>query len=121
MNRIAHATACTSRKTGKPVRRYDDRASAEAGARTVAQTWGDAMVPYACGRCGGWHLSPAARQTPCHTCRHCTDGSGRTKQSYATEAAARQRAKILEREKRVQLRVYRCPHGDGWHLTSRGA
>lgn len=118
MNRTQTSVPCTSQKTGKALHAYTDHASAEDGARYATMKWGNPMVPYLCARCRAWHLSPAARQTPSHTCRSCTDASGRPKQSYATEKGAQSRADIQEREKHARLRVYECPNGDGWHLTS---
>jgi len=36
---------------------------------------------------------------------------------YETEHGASQRAKILEAEQGIKLRVYPCPHDSGYHLT----
>ena len=54
---------------------------------------------------------------PC--CRFCTGADGGPKRTYASEADARSTAEFIEVKRRVRLRVYTCPHGQGWHLTSR--
>ena len=41
------------------------------------------------------------------------------KASYLTRAAASWRARHTRARARVRLRVYCCPAGQGWHLTSR--
>jgi hypothetical protein len=64
-------------------------------------------------------FSKEHRRTPCHTCPHCTDSHGQPKQAYESEDAAERRAEIILEERGVDLRVYECPYGEGWHLTSR--
>lgn len=103
---------CISRG-GTPLRAFHDKCSALAAASYATGRYGREMVPYRCDRCSAWHLCPADRHTPSHDCFACP------KRSYETEGAAERRAAILEGEQGVWLRVYPCPHGDGWHLTSR--
>jgi len=103
---------CVSRR-GTPLRAFNDRTSASDAASYATERYGRHMVPYRCDRCGSWHLCPADRHTPSHDCFACS------KRSYETEEAAERRAAILEGEQGVWLRVYACPYGDGWHLTSR--
>ena len=98
---------------GKPRRAYPNQQWAEEGARHALVTYGNRMVPYHCDQCGSWHLCPADRHTPGHHCDVCS------KQAYDSEGAAEQRARILEREQGTRLRVYECPRGEGWHLTSK--
>lgn len=104
-------TPCVNRR-GKPRRAYPNRASAEEGAQYVLHCYGNRMVPYRCDRCRDWHLCPAERHTPGHHCHSCS------KQAYESEEAAERRAEILATERGVWLRVYECPHYEGWHLTS---
>lgn len=98
---------------GKPRRAYQNQQLAEEGARHSLETYGNRMIPYHCDRCGSWHLCPADRHTPGHYCHCCS------KQAYVTKSAAELRALILEREQETWLRVYDCPYGEGWHLTSK--
>jgi hypothetical protein len=98
---------------GKPRRAYPNKQSAEEGARHALETYRNPMVPYHCDKCGSWHLCPANRHTPGHHCYDCS------KQAYASESAAERRSLILERERGILLRVYECPCGEGWHLTSK--
>jgi len=107
-----HPKACVTRR-GKPRRAYPNRSSAEEGARHVLLVYSKRMVPYRCDRCGAWHLCPEGRHTPGHHCYGCR------KQAYDSEEGAERRALIVEEERGVRLRVYRCPSNGGWHLTSR--
>ena len=49
----------------------------------------------------------------------CTDSNGQPKDLYNSEASAQEESKILSRQKKLQLSVYICPDGYGWHLTKR--
>lgn len=98
---------------GEPRRAYPNRASAEEGAEYVLRRYSNRMEPYRCDRCGDWHLCPAERHTPSHACYACS------KQAYESATAAENRARIIQSERGVRLRVYECPHYVGWHLTSR--
>lgn len=108
----AHTANCLGHH-GKPRRSFLDKQSAEEGARHALEVFGNRMVPYRCDRCGAWHLCPAERHTPNHYCHACS------KQAYDSERAAERRADLLEQEQGILLRVYECPYGEGWHLTSR--
>lgn len=105
------SSTCVSRR-GTPRRAYPDRVSAEASANQALSAYGSCMVAYICALCGSWHLSPVDRHTPSHHCCACS------KLAYESKDAAERRAWILGRERGVRLRVYECPHGEGWHLTS---
>ncbi|MCB9746564.1 MAG: hypothetical protein H6741_24380 [Alphaproteobacteria bacterium] len=102
---------CISRK-GTPLRAYPDQRSGDAAAERATRRFGERMLAYCCQRCRSWHLCPARRQTPSHDCDYCD------KRSYETEGGAERRAAIIEAERGKPLRVYECPYGDGWHLTS---
>jgi hypothetical protein len=102
---------CVTR-SGKPRRGYYDLASAEDGVDYVMDRYGKDMVPYLCENCDEWHLCPAKRHTPSQHCDPCA------KQLYESEQAARRRGRILQSERRISLRLYKCPKGNGWHLTS---
>ncbi len=47
----------------------------------------------------------------------CTDSHGKTKDLYDSEEAAQKEASIFAAQKKIQLKVYVCPNGCGWHLT----
>ena len=47
----------------------------------------------------------------------CTDTKGKTKDLYGSEESAKEQISKLSKEKRVQLSIYLCPYGCGWHLT----
>lgn len=86
-------------------------------AEVLLHKYDNALVPYHCGSCGEWHLSPQDRHTPSSTCLACTDREGVSKQLYSTQGIARKRADIILAEKGIVLQIYPCPNSDGWHLT----
>lgn len=49
----------------------------------------------------------------------CTGAQGKAKDVYESEVSAKEQISKLSKEKRLQLSVYRCPYGCGWHLTKR--
>lgn len=107
-----HGSACLG-ANGKARKCFPNQPSADLGARGVLARHRKMVVPYACRDCGSWHLTPAERYTPNHFCACCN------KQAYETEDFARLRAELRENEGSAPLRVYECPYGDGWHMTSR--
>src|SRR5262245_57653589 len=54
---------------------------------------------------------------PSETCPRCVGRDRRAKKRYRTEHEAKEIAQFLRSERGVNLRVYECPHGSGWHLT----
>ncbi len=99
-------------RNGTPRRVYLDEFDALAAADEQRVRFGRDVVPYECGACRNWHLTPAERHTPNHACARCG------KQAYHSEEGARRRAAIILKEKGTCLRVYACDYGEGWHLTS---
>jgi len=104
------SATCFSR-TGEPLTEYDSKYEAQEGADYANIEYGNNLIPYKCHKCGLWHLSPEARQTPSIQCGICG------KSLYKTKKDAEKRAAILRKELGARLRVYRCPCNDGWHLT----
>jgi hypothetical protein len=49
----------------------------------------------------------------------CTDSKGQPKDLYNSEESAQREANALATQKRLQLKVYPCPDGYGWHLSKR--
>ena len=47
----------------------------------------------------------------------CTDSNGQIKDLYDSEISAKEQINQILKEKRVQLSIYICPYGCGWHLT----
>ena len=108
---LSQNNGCLSRK-GTPLRCYSDVVDAEEAADDQRAYYDRHLKPYKCNSCGKWHLCSADRNTPSHDCGYCS------KRAYETEAGAYRRANILCSERGVSLRVYACPAGEGWHLTS---
>ena len=106
------STTCF-KKDGKPLSQYFSEYEARDGASHVKYKYGLDLAPYLCSKCGYWHLSPKERQTPSKECTYCTDSQGKRKELYETEEAAKTRAKIIEEEQGIKLKVYKCPEQDG--------
>lgn len=111
------STQCVGKGSGQYLMEYDCFEDAQAGADHAQARYGSASVSYPCHRCGLWHLAPRDRQTPSTPCSYCQGADGKPKDAYDTAQNAERRADILYRERGVSLRVYECPHGQGWHLT----
>jgi hypothetical protein len=116
---FAKSTTCSSSK-GRPLTEYPTEAAASEAAAYVAQQHGLDLVPYRCPRCHHWHLSPRERNTPSEHCSFCTGSSGEAKALYRSRRDAARRAQIIGDERGLRLKVYRCPHHQGWHLTRAG-
>lgn len=76
------------------------------------------FVPYQCKKCFKYHLKPQEfycekLQTECS----CRSHDGNMKDSYKTYADAQKMASIRANTG-VKLNVYKCPEGNGYHLTS---
>lgn len=53
-------------------------------------------------------------------CPYCTGKDGNHKMSYnSREEAERVADNSCSSRYEHELRVYKCPHGHGWHLTKR--
>ena len=113
------STTCTG-NNGKPLTEYTTQVEAKEGAIYEKETHRVDLAPYRCPKCKKWHLSPKDRQIASRTCVSCRDSFGKSKELYETEAAARKKAQILKRDHGVTLKVYRCPHNKGYHLTKGG-
>jgi hypothetical protein len=100
---------------------YESLDSARRSADYERQVRQSDLTPYQCDRCHRWHLAPRSRHTPCTSCPVCTGADGQPKASYVTDEDAKRRAEILHAEQGVNLRVYHCPSGTGWHLTKSHA
>lgn len=110
---------CFSTRTGKALTAYTCEQEAQQGAVYVEREFKHPVVGYECNKCGCWHLALKERATSSDTCPYCRDRQGQSKQLYNTEDDARRRGNIIERERGVFIKVYSCPHTNGWHLTHR--
>mmetsp|Transcript_19677 Transcript_19677/g.29853 ORF Transcript_19677/g.29853 Transcript_19677/m.29853 type:complete len:183 (+) Transcript_19677:503-1051(+) len=112
---------CFSKETGHALTEYECFLDASVDASFVAGYYGKCNVPYECGICGSWHLSPIERRNRCdYRCKgFCRGRSGRLKDAYKTEDDAARRADITLKERGVILYPYRCVHDKVWHLSSQ--
>lgn len=107
-----------SGRSGQPLMAYTTPEEAQWAADYQTHCRAHPMQPYPCPRCGHWHLAPQGAPTPSAHCLFCTGSDGSQKTVYPTAEAARRQAQRIERERGIRCRVYRCPSGSGWHLTS---
>ena len=56
------------------------------------------------------------RKCPC-----CQGKDGKAKDVYETLQSALDTAQYIEKDRYIYLNVYKCPHGNGWHLTKNNA
>lgn len=110
---------CLSQKTGKPLKTYESEPEAKCNANYLCIVHKHEMAPYYCGRCSKWHLAPKESHTPSIPCYWCTGRDGKNKDLYPSERVALRRALIIEQRTPIRLRAYKCPHAEGWHLTSK--
>jgi hypothetical protein len=54
-------------------------------------------------------------------CGYCSGKDGKKKDVYETIQSAIDAAKFFEEERGIYLNAYKCPHGNGWHLTKNDA
>jgi hypothetical protein len=54
-------------------------------------------------------------------CEYCRGKDGKEKDIYETFQSAFDTAKFIEEDRDIYLNVYKCPHGNGWHLTKNNA
>ena len=110
---------CVGKISGKALTFYFNEIEAKLAAEYSKECYGTELAPYECKKCDCWHLSPKNRITPSRKCGWCTGSDGAPKDTYRTRNEAVTRADIIYQEKGVDLKVYECRHGEGWHLTKR--
>ncbi len=106
-------------KSGKPLSEYESiEAARESANYENARNTDTKLVAYVCPNCGKFHLKPEQWYVPkLETGCSCTDANGNKKDAYPTEEAAKKMVRIRS-QSGVCLHTYRCPVGNGWHLTS---
>ena len=116
---ISHKSESCMSKSGNPLSEYRNLKKAQESAAYQYAQNGQSFTPYLCQKCGFYHLKPTE-----FYCVHtsgicsCTDHNGNKKSAYATAEDAEKMARIRAASG-IQLYVYNCPSGNGFHLTSR--
>lgn len=49
---------------------------------------------------------------------NCSGKDGKRKKLYFSEYEATEMAELRSRETGITMHVYKCPEGEGWHITS---
>ncbi len=99
---------------GQFLEEYHSQTAAFIAAEETLASYGRAVTPIQCRKCGYWHLTAATTRP---TCRLCTDSGLFFKDLYSSKTEAQQTADWIRRERKIQLYTYKCPHTMGWHLT----
>lgn len=110
----SHKSSTCMNKDGKALSVYESYQEAQRSAHYI----GKSFIPYLCSTCGKYHLKP--EEFYCEKINricNCVDHNGKPKDSYKTESDAQKMAKIRSASG-IELFVYKCPFGCGYHLTS---
>ncbi len=112
--------SCISAYIGKPRSCYETYEQAQNSADYMKTVKRVDFYPYKCNQCGYYHLALKKdkinfRESGCF----CTDSNGNRKNLYATYKDALKAKSKAEAKRNVELEIYECPEGEGWHLTHR--
>lgn len=109
---------CVSKTTGKELSVYKTKKEAIESAKYTKKAHNLDLYPYECEKCGNWHLAPKSSKIKVkkNACP-CTDSNGNPKALYGSKKDAEKQRKKSEVEQHINLRVYKCPHKSGYHLT----
>ena len=110
--------SCIDPRTGDALREYNRRADALRAAKFDPNEWRE-IEPYRCDKCDKWHCRPAVDDGPVPTdtmCLMCRGRDGKPKVAHPSADDALAAAQNLAAAG-LELGVYPCPHGRGWHLT----
>lgn len=107
------SSICMS-KDGNPLSVYDSYQEALSSANYIGKN----LIPYQCEYCNYYHLKPEEFYCEKLTRRcNCVDHNGCKKDTYKTESDAMKIVKIWAKKGKF-LRIYKCPQGEGYHLSS---
>ena len=116
---IPHKSETCFSISGNPLSVYGSFSEAQESADYQFSQTGIQLSVYQCGTCGKYHLKPTefyCEKLP-SSCS-CTDHNGKKKDAYQTLHDAEKMINIRKRDN-IMLYTYKCPQGNGWHLTSR--
>jgi hypothetical protein len=117
-----NSAQCKDKVTGQPLKCYEDEWSARVD---LAKEWFFRATPLrvkSCWMCGKFHLYPESGEqsaTPQLRCSKCKRSDGEGKASYPSNLSALAAMKRLTNDQGMPTRAYPCPHGYGWHVTTK--
>lgn len=115
---ISHKSkTCFSHK-GEPLSEYNTEEEAQESAKYLFSE-GKKMVPYYCVKCNKYHLKP--EEFYCKKIKsscNCKSHLGDIKCTYESKQDAEKMCAIRA-QAGIKLFVYKCPSGQGYHLTSK--
>lgn len=109
---------CFSKRTNQPLTEFYSLYDAESSALYEKQIRGINLYVYQCDKCGLFHLAPEDSKLNVrkHACS-CRDSKGNPKSLYLTKEDAEKQLIKSQKEQRIQLKIYPCEQGLGYHLT----
>lgn len=115
---IAHKSETCFSKSGNPLSVYRNFSEAQESADYQYSQSGVSLTVYKCNACGKYHLKPTEFycEKLSSVCS-CTDHNGKKKDAYPTAQDAEKMVNI-RKSAGITLFVYKCPQGNGYHLTS---
>lgn len=113
------STTCFSKRTHAGLMTYESENEALNQAQYSKGAYNTDLTAYRCGRCKLWHLAPNKTRPSPVKCGYCCGRDGEPKTLYSSELIARETADMVRSNPWMRLRPYKCPHLEGWHLTSK--
>lgn len=116
------STSCFSHDN-KPLTNYLNEKDAQSGITFLSQKVpGQVFLSYKCPKCPYYHVKrdkdDLFKLNKIESNCKCTDHDKGIKGKYATYQDAEKMKTILFNSKKLNLKIYQCPNGDGFHLTS---
>lgn len=111
------SSKCLDPTTGWPRWTYPSAKAAQSDAAEEGVATGSILEPAHCEVCGLYHLVVVGERGAVDGACNCTANGGRAKRAYPSREAADATAEFRSQSEGKQLWPYRCPSGNGWHLT----
>jgi len=70
-----------------------------------------------CTHCDYWHVRSKKSDVHYRLCK-CRGQKGQLKRAYLSLSDAERTRDKVDEMRSITLKVYECPRGSGWHLTS---
>ncbi len=111
--------SCKSDITGLPLKAFTEISAIQ----EISNAWGarkKALMRYHCSHCKFWHVIDEDIQKIINTeiCKKCFSSSRKLKLTHNNSEEAKLAGIRLTKNLGIFHRIYPCPYGFGWHVTS---